>query len=624
MGILSGVNNFFFDVVKFFNKPGPTRTFDIALTRSRVKPNVKTAELLGVTDVTMHESSVLFALTGLANNVLTETLDTTTYSDKAILRLYNGTGNDRYLTTLQLDGKRIMRYSGSGGGLVFDGLKKDDDIRRNGLQEMEISNNYLVTAVQVEKVGDYWWKAAGKKKHLFALTIPGVAWWYSPGDWYNFAVGTAGTAEYIDAVVECYSVDVEKTSGSIGSTNIMFREVEENWAKTTLYTARLLASGSPKRRVNRSNTVTVASSTYDGTYDYRCDGVDDDVQIQAAIDYVYQTYGGGEIVLTDGIFKVTTGISIPSNIIIRGKGQGSTILERDGDIYCIYVLGTSLVKISNIGIFGIKIKDKTGNLSAKELYRIEYAVKFYIKECVGNDCYGPGIYILNSDIGTIDGFIATGCSNDGGLSSQGAMVFYSDTAVSIVNCNTTHNKYNGLFINTCTGVIVSNCNISHNSHNGVDVIFGGKINIESNVMSSNVEYGIFLGNAGSTESSIISNNQINSNGAGIYVTGDSIIINNNDASLNTGSGISVIIGNRVNVNNNTVFGNGTNGIYLANDINDSLISANNVYNNGSTGIFVGPATADRNVVTGNRSTGNTTANFTNTGTNTTITGNDWT
>lgn len=352
MGILSGVNNFFFDVVKFFNKPGPTRTFDIALTRSRVKQNVKTAELLGVTDVTMHESSVLFALTGLANNVLTETLDTTTYSDKAILRLYNGTGHDRYITTLQLDGKRIMRYSGSGGGLVFDGLKKDDDIRRNGLQEMEISNNYLVTAVQVEKVGDYWWKAAGKKKHLFALTIPGVAWWYSPGDWYNFAVGTAGTAEYIDAVVECYSVDVEKTAGAIGSTNIMFREVEENWAKTTLYTARLLASGSPKRRVNRSNTVTVASATYSGTYDYRCDGVDDDVQIQAAIDYVYQTYGGGTIQLTYGSFNTSDRITMNSNIILKGIGNNTIIKPSATVDYGIYASSKTNLLIVDLAIDG--------------------------------------------------------------------------------------------------------------------------------------------------------------------------------------------------------------------------------------------------------------------------------
>lgn len=468
MGILSGVNNFFFDVVKFFNKPGPTKTFDIALSRSRVKQNVKTAELLGVTDVTMHESSVLFALTGLANNVLTETLDTTTYSDKAILRLYNGTGNDRYLTTLQLDGKRIMRYSGSGGGLVFDGLKKDDDIRRNGLQEMEISNNYLVTAAQVEKVGDYWWKAAGKKKHLFALTIPGFAWWYSPGDWYNFAVGTAGTAEYIDAVVECYSVDVEKTAGSIGSTNIMFREVEENWAKTTLYTARLLASGSPKRRVNRSNTVTVASATYSGTYDYRCDGVDDDVQIQAAIDYVYTNFGGGEVILPHGQYRASATITMKNSVKLIGYGSSTVILPTDNTVTTIIDFGTATnASIENFTIDGDgdNITFTTDGMMVVDGQNLGKSVlvsiKGYAFSCTTGQKYYYGFYeIFASICSVLDNTINT-------TGTKGIIVGFENckaSQCSVSNNNTTGNYSDIKGFNGCTNL--SSCSVYGNASSG--------------------------------------------------------------------------------------------------------------------------------------------------------------
>jgi len=137
-------------------------------------------------------------------------------------------------------------------------------------------------------------------------------------------LGFADTNEYIDSTVECYSMQCERVNGTIGQTVCLFREVSENWAKTTLYNARATLSGSPKRSIRRSNIITVASSTFFGPYDYRCDGTDDDVQIQEAIDELGKI-GGGEIHLTDGTYSVGSVIALKDNIKLVGWGASTVI-----------------------------------------------------------------------------------------------------------------------------------------------------------------------------------------------------------------------------------------------------------------------------------------------------------
>jgi hypothetical protein len=180
-------------------------------------------------------------------------------------------------------------------------------------------------------------------------------------------------------VVECFAVDVERSAGGIGSTTLILRDVEDNWAKTTLYETRIATGGSPKRRVNRSNIVTVASSEYDGTYDYKCDGTDDDVQIQAAIDYVSNTWGGGTVQLTNGAYYTSSQINMNSNIILKGAGA-STIVYPDITVQsAIYSLSKTTYTISNIVIDG------------GDLVRITYA-----------SCYGIADIAYADNAVTID------------------------------------------------------------------------------------------------------------------------------------------------------------------------------------------------------------------------------
>jgi hypothetical protein len=60
--------------------------------------------------------------------------------------------------------------------------------------------------------------------------------------------------------------------------------------------------------------------------DYICDGTDDDVQIQEAIDALGST--GGKVILLEGTFSVDADITgIPSSITICGQGIDATIIE---------------------------------------------------------------------------------------------------------------------------------------------------------------------------------------------------------------------------------------------------------------------------------------------------------
>lgn len=301
-------------------------SYNTALAGTLKKPDNPSVEIIGVTDFELVEQTIeALGVPSLTTNGLTATVDSGTYPDHAVLSFTNGLGYDAYLTQLTIHGKPIKRYRGT---LIHDSLRRDDDIRKNGEKTFELENEYIIDATQVAKLADFHFKDKGKKKHLYALTLKGFRPWYSPGDWYSLAYGTAGKNEYVNSTVECFDVQCERTAGSIGTTTLLLREVEENWQKTTFYTARARSAGSPKRRNQQSNTVIVASSTFSGTYDYRCGDTGAEVQIQEAIDFLYNTSGGGTVKLTEGAYKITSngsGILLKSNVIIQGVGVGTII-----------------------------------------------------------------------------------------------------------------------------------------------------------------------------------------------------------------------------------------------------------------------------------------------------------
>jgi hypothetical protein len=128
---------------------------------------------------------------------------------------------------------------------------------------------------------------------------------------------------------------------------------------------------------------------------------------------------------------------------------------------------------------------------------------------------------------------------------------------------------------------------------------------------------------------VISNNK---DGSAFYISGgDNIVsgcnfvninVNSDDGSIRSGI---ELLGNRNSINGcriqtvNVSASYSSRGIYV---VGDNCTVSNNIVTTCGTGIVIA-ANADRTVLTNNRSTNNTTANFSDSGTNTTDAGNDW-
>ena len=148
----------------------------------------------------------------------------------------------------------------------------------------------------------------------------------------------------------------------------------------------------PKKTVG---TVVIAT---DGSGDYNCNGTDDDITINAALNSLPVT--GGCMYLKEGTYIITSTILFPTdNITIFGCGASTRIVTNDnitmisGDglehigIHDIYVYGAG-AGANNHGIVWDKILEST-------------ITKIWVENCGGD-----GIQFL----GDIDGIFSSKCS----------------------------------------------------------------------------------------------------------------------------------------------------------------------------------------------------------------------
>lgn len=99
--------------------------------------------------------------------------------------------------------------------------------------------------------------------------------------------------------------------------------------------------------------VTVAASDSSAaaraSADYLCDGVNDEQEVQAALNALPAT--GGEVVLTEGTFRCAENIVMPSNTTLIGQGAEETVIELENSIIHLKHENTSL---QGLGISGYR------------------------------------------------------------------------------------------------------------------------------------------------------------------------------------------------------------------------------------------------------------------------------
>jgi hypothetical protein len=263
--------------------------------------------------------------------------------------------------------------------------------------------------------------------------------------------------------------------GSLGSTKLGLRVPSSAWALTMAKNAKLTGAGKVNWKGNRSNIITVAASDYVGQADFYCDGIADDVEIEAAIAMLNES-GGGEIRLTAGTF-VDANFSLYSNITISGEGL-STILDgtisSDSKENCI---------IQNLVADNIDISACTNFLIS--------GTKTKHLGLVGTGCKVLGSYVYFSDAVLFDyelidlsgsDNVVSGCTMQNNSAVNDINGIYVDGDRNVINGNYIYGTTSGTTIGVNLTANSSNCIVTSCLIRGFDttVVDSGTTNTKAN------------------------------------------------------------------------------------------------------------------------------------------------
>jgi parallel beta-helix repeat protein len=299
-----------------------------------------------------------------------------------------------------------------------------------------------------------------------------------------------------------------------------------------------------------TRTATVVVAAYNSLHpekaDYQCDGVDDHVEIQAALDSLPST--GGQVILLDGTFNIqsTIGRNI-SNITIRGQGKSTILTTSTDNLIFFSFTGTNGSELTGITIADMQIDG--ANVSNCGIY-FEYVDKSLIQNVCSkrhtSSTWRSGITLVNSDFNNI---IGNTCSEN---SYEGIDIEYSNS--------------NTIIGNICQGN--ADCNI---------YLFESNNNtIANNICQDNIYNGIFLGDS---NNNTITGNICHRNKFGIHFDdSNNNTITGNICQGNNWDGIVIVTSNNNTITGNICQGNGGDGIYLHgsnnNTITDNICIAN--------------------------------------------------
>ena len=219
------------------------------------------------------------------------------------------------------------------------------------------------------------------------------------------------------------------------------------------------SAGGSGKRTCRFVVGTSTAGWTDADCDYLCDGTDDQVEINAAIQALPS--GGGEIVILDGTYNITATIAMnKDNVKLSGNGN-ATVLRRMWD--------------SSTGEGVITITATNGGCCVENIF-VDGNKSAY------NSSSNNGIYLSSSRNNTITG---NTCNNN----SYG---IYLSSRNNTITGNTCNNNDYGIYLpgsndNTITG---KTCN--NNNDSGSRLSSGSNNTNTGNTCNNNSYYGICL------------------------------------------------------------------------------------------------------------------------------------
>jgi len=258
--------------------------------------------------------------------------------------------------------------------------------------------------------------------------------------------------------------------------------------------------------------ITIAPSDYAGDlpYDIKCDGVDDDIEIQTALceiqeqvyninprktecggwNYISNKTLSGDLVLLEGVFNINRQILVYSNINIIGAGMNDTVLRlvdnarsyydnyyRDppslgnGHSGFIRVFFDDNVVLTDLTIDGNKDNQQTSTLGDE----FEYGRYGFYSEASYN------ITIKNTRVRNWQGYGLDphGIGGEGGDNAYGKLLYVFNNHVEL-------NDWDGITLDKTLDIFCFNNYIVNNGRHGINIVTGSKnVRVYNNTAISN-------------------------------------------------------------------------------------------------------------------------------------------
>lgn len=379
---------------------------------------------------------------------------------------------------------------------------------------------------------------------------------------------------------------------------------------------------------------------------FLCDGVADDVQINAAIVYV-NALGGGSVFIEQGTYNYATVITVLSDVTLEGVGEDTVLrAAAASDTACIEIgvaASVTAVTVKNLRIegnhaaqiaglrhHGVTVEDASRVLieglyiTGTHPYHVHdsggsgitvrhEATDIWILRNYIDDIGDRGIQVAGSDILIQENVCANGFDRSISLDvTEPDTVRYIPNRVQIIG-NIGYDNSNGSIIGSHPATagavgdlfdIIIQGNIGYGAHRHFLTIIGvlnvneGNIIVVDNVGEGGAQSGIEITNGDGLPIIISGNTMSNYGTHGIHIPGmNNVIISNNGCFGNGINGI-LLDGSSDNVlTGNTCSGNTLNGIVLDTLSHGNAITGNRCQENTRAGINLDES--DNNSLTGN-------------------------
>jgi len=268
--------------------------------------------------------------------------------------------------------------------------------------------------------------------------------------------------------------------------------------------------------------VAASDSVHKFEADYFCNGTNDHVQIQAALDKLPAT--GGEVFLLDGTYNIEESIVMDSYQTLRGCGRNTILTTTTANKDIIEATGGDGTEKEGLLIADLCVDGNAGGVVNDKGIEWTYVDHSKISNIWALNNGEEGIFCITCDFNEIINNFALG-NGRCGINLEGETCDFN-----IVTGNTCQD-------NTQSGIqtyyyadnaIVSNNICQGNGEHGIIVYMCDHTNVTDNMCQGNTLDGIYLNQADSNK---ISGNVIQLNGAhGIYLGGwncdDNAILDN--------------------------------------------------------------------------------------------------